>query len=147
MPLSHRYARIEDLPEVYVMYLAALSDLGEEYDEGKAFNYMVDCYNRAPCILLLEDDNIIGFAGLYVYIPRYNDKKYFREYMFYIQPPFRGLSSWRYLCKSVQKVSDEFKIPFVGEHRLQGSIKHHQRLIKMAGAKPVAILSLYEASE
>lgn len=138
-----RYATPEDLPTVFKMYCDALKELGDEYEPQDAFEYMCRCYDHAPCILL-EDDGIIGFAGLYTYAPLYNRKKvYLREYMFYILPKHRGVKSWRSLCKGVQETADKFNLTFVGEHRLQGSIKHHERLIRMAGAKPYAIISTY----
>lgn len=133
----------DDLPHVYVMYLEALDELGEPYDEKKALDFVLVCWSKAPCLLLKDNGNIIGFAGLNTYMPAYNNEVYLREYMFYIKPDHRGIKAWRKLCKGVQDVSDKFKIPFVGEHRLQGTIKHHERLIRMAGAKPKAIISVY----
>jgi len=127
------------------MYLAALKEIGEEYDEKRALDFMIRCYNQAPCILLIKNDKIIGFAGLWIHVPEYGTKKYLRDYMFYLRPDHRGISSWRSLCKGVQSVSDKFKLQFVGEHRLTTTLPKHLRMIEMAGAKPVAVLSLYEA--
>lgn len=143
MPLSHRYAEKDDLPEVYVLYLQSLKELDEKYDEKKALDFMLSCWAKAPCVLLLKEREIIGFAGLNTYTPAYNDEVYLREYMFYIRPEFRGVKSWRSLGKAVQETADKFKLTFIGEHRLTGDIKHHQRLIRMAGAKPKAIISVY----
>jgi hypothetical protein len=143
--LSHRYADKNDLPQIYVMYLDALKERGEEYDEQRSLDYMLLSWSQAPCVLLCKGSDIIGFAGLYTYKPAHNHKVYLREYMFYIMPENRGVKSWRSLCRGVQDVSREFNLPFVGEHRLTGSIKHHERLIRMAGATPKAIISVYEA--
>lgn len=143
MRLSHRYADREDLPQVYLMYLEGLRELNEPYDEKKALEFLLFCWSQAPCVLLLKGTEIIGFAGLNTFNPAYNDEVYLRDYMFYIQPGHRGIKPWRELCKAVQKVADIFKITFIGEHRLSGSIKHHERLIRMAGAVPKAVLSVY----
>ena len=139
-----RVAEKDDLPEVYVMYLAGLVELKEGFNETDALDFMLLCWAKAPCVLLVENDTIIGFAGLTTASPQYDKKRIFlRDYMFYIQPPFRGIRSWRELCNGVQAVSDKFKLPFVGDHRLQGSIKFHERLIRMAGATPRSIISVY----
>lgn len=127
------------------MYLAALKELGEEHEEKRALDFMIRCYNQAPCLLLIKNDKIVGFAGLWLYVPAYGTKRYLRDYMFYIQPAHRGIRSWRELCKGVRDVSDKFKIPFVGEHRLTATLPKHLKMIEMAGAKPVAVLSMYEA--
>ena len=140
--MKTRYADKEDLPKVYTMYLRALEELGEEYDETKALEFVLSCWSKAPTILL-EDKGIIGFAGLNTGTIAYNNKTFLKEYMFYISPEKRGLKSWRALTKAVQKVSDEHKIPFLGEHKIQGKIKHHARLIRMAGARPISIRSVY----
>lgn len=142
-----RYAEKEDLPQVYVMYLAGLSELQDkiaEVNEQKALNHVLECWSQAPCILLEKDGEIIGFAGLKTASIPYSDMVLLREYMFYIHPDHRGLKAWRLMCKAVQEVADKFNLNFVGEHLLQGSIQHHERLIRMAGAKPTAIASLYE---
>jgi hypothetical protein len=142
VPLSHRYAEKEDIPQIFVMYLNALDELEEKYDEKKALDFVLSCWSKAPCILL-EDGGVIGFAGLNTYTPAYNNEVYLREYMFYIKPQFRGVQSWRSLCKAVQETADKFNLTFIGEHRLMGDLKHHERLIRMAGAKPKAIISVY----
>ncbi len=90
--LSHRYAEKEDLPQVYVMYLQGLQELGEEYDEKDAIEFLLSCWSKAPCVLLTQDDEIIGFAGLNTFCPAYNKKKvYLREYMFFISHEYRGI--------------------------------------------------------
>ncbi len=139
-----RYAEKDDLPEVYVMYLEALTELNESHDEKDALDFILLCWSKAPCILLEKNGKVIGFAGLTTSCPQYDKKRtYLRDYMFYIKPAHRGIRSWRELCKAVQQTADRFKLPFVGDHRLQGTIKHHERLIRMAGAKPLAITSVY----
>lgn len=138
-----RWAEREDLGEVYAMYIAALRETNEPHDEKKALDFMLMCWAKAPCILLIEDGNIIGFAGLNTYQPDISNERYIRDYMFYVKPSHRGIKAWRILCKAVQATADEFKLPFIGEHRLSGDIQQHIRLIKMAGAKPFAIMSVY----
>ena len=143
-----RYAEKDDLPQVYVMYLAGLSELQgkiAEVNEQKALNHVLECWSQAPCILLEKDGEIIGFAGLKTSSVPYSDMVVLRDYMFYIHPDQRGLKAWRTMCKAVQAVADEFKLNFIGDHKLTGSIQHHERLIKMAGAKPRSIISVYEA--
>lgn len=143
-----RYAEKDDLPSVYVMYLEALKELNEPHDEKDALEFMFYCWSKAPCIILEDGANIVGFAGLNVYAPAYDRKRLeLREYMFYVSPSYRGIKSWRVLSKAVQKTADKFNLTFVGEHRLTGSIKHHERLIRMAGAKPKAIISVYGEKE
>ena len=138
-----RFAEIDDLPIVCPMYFDALEELGEKYDPDDAMEHILACWSKAPCILLVDDD-IIGFAGLTTFSPCYDKKRaYLREYMFYVRPDKRGIRAWRTLTKAVQSVSDKFNIEFIGEHRLQGDISAHLRLIKMAGAKPIAITSTY----
>lgn len=140
-----RWAEKEDLDSVYVMYLSALRETKEPHDEKDALEFMLLCWAKAPCILLISGDSIVGFAGLNTYSPAINRKQvYLRDYMFYVSKPHRCLKAWRMLSKATQEVADKFKLTFVGEHRLQGTIKHHERLIRMAGAKPFAILSEYE---
>lgn len=144
--LSVRYASREDLPSVYVMYLASLKEVGEKYSEKDALDTVLSGWAQAPCILLVEDEEIVGFAGLYTFCPSYNkSKSYLRDYMFYTKPTHRGIKSWRALGKAVQGVADKFKIDFLGNHRLEGEINNHLRLIKMAGAKAVAVSAIYEA--
>jgi len=143
-----RYAEKEDLPAVYVMYLEALKEIDEPHDEKDALDFMLYCWAKAPCILLMDNANIAGFAGLNTYAPSYDKKRQeLHEYMFFIKPSHRGIKAWRILCKAVQDVSDKFNLTFVGTHRLTGTIKHHERLIRMAGAKPLAVLSVYEGKE
>lgn len=126
------------------MYLEALRELNEPHDEKDALEFMLFCWAKAPCIILEDDGNMVGFAGLNVFAPSYDKSRLeLHEYMFYIKAPSRGIRAWRVLCKAVQDVSDKFNLTFVGEHRLQGNIKHHERLIRMAGAKPKAIISVY----
>lgn len=140
-----RYAERNDLPQVYVMYLEGLKELKAKVNEKKALDYIIQCWSQAPCILLI-DEEIIGFAGLRTSITPYGDTVKLRDYMFYIVPEHRGLKAWRELGKAVREVADRFNLDFVGEHLLQGDLKHHERLIRMAGAKPVAISSLYEVA-
>jgi len=130
------------------MYLEALRELNEPHNEKDALDFLLYCWAKAPCILLMDNDSIVGFAGLNVYAPLYDKKRLeLHEYMFYIKPSHRGIRAWRMLCKAVQDVSAQFNLVFVGTHRLTGSIKHHERLIRMAGAKPQAIISVYGEKE
>src|SRR5690606_3493350 len=108
-----RYAEKEDLPEIYVMYLAGLREIKEPHDEQKALDYMLLCWSKAPCILLTNGDSIVGFAGLNTYTPAIDTTTYLRDYMFYIKPSHRGIGSWRKLCKAVQDASDKFNLTFV----------------------------------
>jgi len=126
------------------MYLEALRELNEPHDEKDALDFMLFCWSKCPCIILEDNANMVGFAGLNVFAPSYDKSRLeLHDYMFYIQPSYRGLRAWRELARAVQAVSDKFNLVFVGEHRLTGSIKHHERLIRMAGAKPKAIISAY----
>ena len=142
--LITRYADKEDLPEVYVMYLQGLADINaQRVNEEKALNNVLLNWAVAPCVLLIKDDEIVGFAGLTTLVSSFSDVVILKDYMFYIQPAHRGIRSWRTLCKAVQDVADKYNMPFIGEHLLSGDSKHHERLIKMAGAKPIAIQSMY----
>jgi Acetyltransferase (GNAT) family len=143
-----RYAELEDMPQVYVLYLEALRELNEPHDESDALDFMLLCYTKAPCIILENDGNIVGFAGLNLFAPLYDTKRLeLHEYMFFITPEYRGIKAWRTLARAVQAVSDKFKVNFVGVHVLSGDIKNHTRLIRMAGATPKAIISVYEAKD
>ena len=130
------------------MYLEALKEIDEPHDEKDALDFMLRAWSTAPCVLLEKDGSIIGFASLYAYAPMYDKKRVeLHEIMFFISPPHRGIKAWRELSKAVRQVADKFKLTFVGEHRLQGNIKHHERLIRMAGATPKAIISVYGGKE
>lgn len=138
-----RYAEKDDLPLVYSMYIAALTERECKINENKAMGHVLFCWSQAPCVLLLKDEEIIGFAGLKTIAIPFNDVVVLGDYMFYIVPKSRGIKSWRTLCKAVQDVSDKFKLAFVGEHLLNTDIKIHLKMIDLAGAKPKAILSVY----
>lgn len=144
--MQTRYANKDDLPEVYVMYLEGLKELGNRafpVSEKKALEHVLLCWSKAPCILLTHEDKIVGFAGLTTCIPPYSEEAHLRDYMFFTKPSHRGIRSWRVLTKAVQEVSDRFKMPFIGELAVHGKIDHHKRLVRMAGAKPVSVLSIY----
>lgn len=138
-----RWADIDDLPYVFVLYIQALRELDMPHDEQKAMMYVMECYNHAPCVLLEADGDIVGFAGLRTVDKPWGGGVHLEEYMFYVLPQRRGMKSWRMLCKAVQDVSDRFQLPFYGRHMLQSDIKTHERMIKAAGAKPVAFLAVY----
>lgn len=139
-----RWADKEDLPQVFVMYLAALEEIGtKKINEAKALDYVISCWNKAPCILLEKDGEVVGFAGLNTMDTPYNDVVRLTDFAIYIQPPHRSIRSWRSLCKAIHEVADKFKLNFVGENRLTVSVNQHLRLIKMAGAKPLAIQAIY----
>lgn len=127
------------------MYLEALRELNEPHDEGDALEFLLRAWSTAPCIILEKDDKIIGFAALHAYAPLYDKKRIeLHEIMFFVDKNHRGLKSWRELSKAVQQVADKFNLTFIGSHRISGGIPEHLRLIRMAGAKPVAIQSIYE---
>lgn len=145
VPLSHRYAEKEDIPHVFVMYIEALRELNEPHDEKDALDFLLRAWSTAPCIILENDDNIIGFAALHAYAPLYDKKRVeLHEIMFFVDKNHRGLKSWRELSKAVQETADKFNLTFIGSHLIQGEIPHHLRLIRMAGAKPKAIQSIYK---
>lgn len=144
--LFTRYAEKDDLPLVYSMYIAALAERESKINENKAMEYVLFCWSQAPCVLLLKEEEIIGFAGLKTIAIPFNDVVVLGDYMFYIVPKSRGIISWRTLCKAVRDVSDRFKLAFVGEHLLDTDIKTHLKMIELAGAKPKAILSVYGES-
>lgn len=141
-----RYAEKDDLPEVYVMYLAGINELHKNsfpVNESKALDTVIRSWAVAPCILLEKNEELIGFAGLKTTMPEYSDVVLLRDYMFYILPAHRSLKAWRTMCKAVQEVADKFQLDFIGNHKLTDEIPKHERMIKAAGATPWAISAIY----
>lgn len=143
--LSVRYAEKEDLPEVYVMYLEALRETGRRYNDAKALDYVLLCWSQAPTILLEKEQQIIGVAGLSTSTTPYGYDVSLTDYVIYVRPEYRSIKTWEALTKAIQGVSDRFQIPFIGDNLISGDIKAQERLIRRAGAKPIAIKAIYEA--
>jgi len=145
-----RYAEKDDLPEVFVMYLAGIKEIQEHsfpVNESKALDTVIKGYNSAPCILLEDNGELIGFAGLKTTMPDYSDVVLLRDYMFYVHPDHRSLRAWRMMCKAVQDVADKFQLDFIGTHKLTDEIPKHERMIRSAGATPWAISAIYRCKD
>ena len=146
--VSVRYADEKDLPQVLAMYLDALKEINDQNirpNPVKCARQVVDSYNRAPCVLLEKQGDIIGFAGLDTNIPIYSDDAYISEYMFYVKPGNRSIKMAKMLSDAVQAVADKFKLPLYFSHILYGlGVDHKEKFLKRWGYKPLAVNCVYE---
>lgn len=107
-----RQAEQGDLPYVYTMYREGLLELGEtKLVESYMINKIVTSRQLAPCFVLTIDGIIRGMAGLTLVHSSHNGDAMLSEYMFYIQPKFRGLKHLSALVNKTKEFALAHNLP------------------------------------
>lgn len=142
-----RYAEHSDLPQVLVMYMAALKELKSsilEPDLEKCADEVLFSWSQAPCILIEKLGEIVGFAGLKTVIPAYTKQNVISEYMLFVWPKYRSIKVAKMLSDECQKVSDRFGIPLFFTHFLNGlGVDHKTKFLKRWGYNPLGVYCTY----
>lgn len=145
--LSTRYADFDDLETVLEMYMTALAEIKEYVappNPDKCRNVVYHSWASAPCVLIENDNKIIGFAGLATATPEHSDTPYLREYMFFIKPENRSAKNARFLSESVKAVADKFKILLSMSHMVLGhDVAKKDKFLKRWGYDVVSLQVRY----
>lgn len=93
LSLETCFAALEDLPFVAEMCIMGVEELGSalpcRVSSEKLLGSILKFWANAPCILLKNGSEIIGFYGLTAYKPFYSEDAVLGDYMLFILPKFR----------------------------------------------------------
>lgn len=145
--MKTRFAEIDELPSVLVMYMAALDEIKDHIlqpDIERCADEVITSWAKAPCVILEDKGEIIGFAGLKTLIAPYTNVPQISEYMFYIKKQFRSMKAAKTLSNGVKAVADKFKMPLFMLHMLNDStIKDKDKFLRRWGYTPFALSVTY----
>ena len=145
--LSTRYADFDDLETVLGMYMQALTEIKEYVatpNPDKCRNVVYRAWSCAPCVLVEQDNEIVGFAGLSTATPEHSDVPFLREYMFFIKPENRSTKLARYLSEAVKAVADKFKLPLSMSHMVfDHDVSKKDKFLKRWGYDVVSLQVRY----
>lgn len=145
--MNTRFATRGDLPEVLDMYMAALDEIRHEIlepDEAACARLVVHSFQTAPCVLLENDGEIAGFAGLKVTTAPYTIKRQLSEYMFYVKPAFRSMKAITALSEACKRVSDAMRLPVFLTLMLSGQKSDDKAgVLSRLGYQPIAVACSY----
>lgn len=145
-----RYATDKDLPIVLDMYMQAVLEVHPEIilNKDRCIYTVVDGYNRAPCLLVEKDGDIVGFAGLTLGTEDFSDTHFIQEYMFYIKEQFRSVKLARMLSDAVKDVAHKFGLNLRFSKTIDGSTaQKREKFLKRWGYKPYNIGVVYEVEK
>ena len=143
-----RYAGIGDLPivaELCIMGLQELSgQLPAKLSQDKLLDSILQYWACAPCILLENNSEIVGFYGLTTYYPYYSEDAVLGDYMLYIKPEHRTYKAAKALSLAARAVADEFKLLFDLNFVTPGDLKAKSRFLENMGAKIIGVKAVYD---
>lgn len=145
-----RYATDKDLPHVLEMYMQAVLEVYPQtiLNKTRCVNTIIDGYNRAPCVLLEKNGQILGFAGLTLGTEDFSDENFIQEYMFYIKKQFRSMKLARMLSDGVKDVAHKFGLNMRFSKTINGSTaEKREGFLKRWGYKPYNIGVIYEVAK
>lgn len=76
---------------------------------------VLSAHKSVPCIVL-EDDGIIGFAGLKITKPPYSKKLQLNDYCVYVKPEKRSLRAAKMLSDACKSMADKIGLPLFMTH-------------------------------
>ena len=143
-----RYAGIGDLPivaELCIMGLQELSgQLPAKLSQDKLLDSILQYWACAPCILLENNSEIVGFYGLTTYYPYYSEDAVLGDYMLYIKPEHRTYKAAKALSLAARSVADEIKLLFDLNFVTPGDLKAKSRFLENMGAKIIGVKAVYD---
>lgn len=135
----------KNIPYILELYKEGLKEIGcDNIAESMLLKKVVNSYHLAPCFLLFKEYQIVGMAGFTTVTESHSGKPYLADYMFYVKPEHRSLKSLGALVGAARDFSDEKGIPIRVELIIQGDQSTRERLLKIHGFKPYAVIGVYE---
>lgn len=142
-----RYAEADDLPVVAELCIMGLQELSGELpckvSADKLLNSILTYWACAPCILLENNSEIVGFYGLTTYYPYYSEDAVLGDYMLYIKPKFRSYKAARALSHAARDVADKFKLVLDLNFVTPGNFQTKARFLENMGAQVIGVKAIY----
>ena len=146
--MTTRYADIGDLPIVAELCIMGLQELSSQLpaklSQEKLLDSILQYWACAPCILLENNSEIVGFYGLTTYYPYYSEDAVLGDYMLYIKPEHRTYKAAKALSLAARAVADEFKLLFDLNFVTTGDLKTKSRFLENMGAKTIGVKAVYD---
>lgn len=146
--MTTRYADIGDLPIVAELCIMGLQELSSQLpaklSQEKLLDSILQYWACAPCILLENNSEIVGFYGLTTYYPYYSEDAVLGDYMLYIKPEHRTYKAAKALSLAARAVADEFKLLFDLNFVTPGDLKTKSRFLENMGAKVIGVKAVYD---
>lgn len=146
--MKTRYADIGDLPIVAELCIMGLQELSSQLpaklSQEKLLDSILQYWACAPCILLENNSEIVGFYGLTTYYPYYSEDAVLGDYMLYIKPEHRTYKAAKALSLAARAVADEFKLLFDLNFVTPGDLKTKSRFLENMGAQTVGVKAVYD---
>ena len=139
-----RQAEQGDMPYIMGLYKNGLEELGEtKFVESCMVNKIVTSRQLAPCFLLVIDGIIRGMLGLTITRSSHNGDAMLNEYMFYIQPEFRGLKHLSALVNKSKEFALSNQLPIKFDFVNQAPLEVRKRLLTMHGFRVYSVTGVY----
>lgn len=136
-----------ELKRVFELNEMALDELSDHFPHSINISYananIVKHWERAPCFLLKDGEDIVGFYGLMFSTPYCNPDPVLQDYMFYLLPKYRKLSNINLLTKSARDFSDSIGLPLFLNYQITKDLETQARLYKQSGFKINSITGVY----
>jgi len=143
-----RYATFEDLHKVIDLCIMGLDELSVNphvtVSREKLTSKIISNWEHAPCILLENGSDIIGFHGLTTYKPFYSNDAVLGEYMLFIMPQFRSYKAAKMLSIAARDVADRFGLLLEINFVTPADRDLKARFLENMGAKVIGIAAVYD---
>ena len=143
-----RYADIEDLPIVCWLCIMALEELADQLpakpDPDRVIDAILSDWACAPCIILENQGEIIGFYGLTTYRPKYSNDTVLGDYMLYVKPDKRNYKALVLLSIAARDVADKFGLALDLNFITPANLNIKTRFLEKMGAKITGVKGLYD---
>jgi len=143
-----RYATFEDLHKVIELCIMGLDELSVNphvtVSREKLTAKIISNWEHAPCILLENGSDIIGFYGLTTYKPFYSNDAVLGDYMLFVLPQFRSYKAARMLSIAARDVADKFGMLLDLNFITPAKRESKARFLENMGAKVIGITAIYD---
>jgi hypothetical protein len=142
-----RFATPKDFLYIMDMYWSMLDELGEsDMNEVSMLTHVINCYKKAPCILLVDDDIICGMIGLTIVTAAHNGAGRLTEYCVYIYPRYRNLRNFSLLVEKSKEFAKNLSLPLQCSFVSESSEKVKRKLLKILGFEIISLTGVYNGS-
>lgn len=139
-----RKATPSDIPYVLELYTKGLNEIGyDNIKESYLLNKVITSYHLAPCFLLEVEDEIVGMAGLTVYIQPWSGEATLNDYIFYMKPEHRNTRNLGGLVDNCKEFAKEKGIPLRVNFIVNNDEDLRKRVLKKHGFEVKSVLGEY----
>lgn len=146
--LDTSFATMEDLPFVASLCIMGLEELGSalpcRVSSEKLLNSILQFWANAPCILLKNGSDIIGFYGLSAYVPFYSEDAVLGDYMLFILPKYRSYKAARRLSVAAREFAQSKKMCLELNFITPAKALLKARFLENMGAQIIGVKAVYD---